>query len=75
MPDLPTLTVTAAQMARITAAFPGASNAEKAEAYKAWLRDAVRGYVKAHEQNALRIKYEADVAAATGTVDADLGAI
>lgn len=75
MPTLPTLTVTDAQATRIQNAFPGATTAEKVEAYKAWLRQAVRGVVKAQEQDALRTKYEADVAASVTTVDNDLGSI
>lgn len=37
MPDLPTLTVTQAQMDKITSTFPGATLAEKSQAYKDWL--------------------------------------
>lgn len=37
MPDLPTLTVSQAHFDRLVAAFPGATLAEKAKAYKDWL--------------------------------------
>jgi hypothetical protein len=75
MPDLPTLTVTAAQATRIQNVFPGATQADRAEAYRAWLRDAVRGLVKAKERESLRLKFEADMAASESTVDNDLTGI
>lgn len=75
MPDLPTLTVTAAQATRIQNAFPGATNAEKAEAYKAWLRNALRGHVKAMERATLYAEFEARMATSEGAVDTDLGGI
>lgn len=37
MPDLPALTLSQAHFDRVVAAFPGATLAEKATAYKAWL--------------------------------------
>ena len=69
MPDLPTITVTAAQAQRIQTAFGGV------EQYKAWLRQAIRGYVKISEREALRLKYEADIAASEATVDGELSGI
>lgn len=75
MPDLPTLTVTATQMTRITAAFPGATNAEKADAYKAWLRQAIRDYVMLIDRRTLQTKFESDVAAVDSQVNTDLGSI
>lgn len=42
MPDLPTLTgLPQAQFDRIVAAFPGATNAEKVQAYKDWLTNRI----------------------------------
>jgi hypothetical protein len=37
MPDLPTLTLSQAHYDRVVAAFPGATAAQKAEAYNTWL--------------------------------------
>jgi len=37
MPDLPTLTLPQDQFDRVVAAFPGATTADKAAAYKDWL--------------------------------------
>lgn len=53
MPDLPTVTVTTTQMNRLIAAFPGATNAEKADAYRAWLKDRLRDYVIRVETRAM----------------------
>lgn len=75
MPDLPTLTVTAAQATRIQNAFPGATQAEKVEAYRAWLRQAIRGEVKAREQRTLQAQFQANIDASSSTVDNDLGTI
>ena len=44
-------------------------------AYRQWLRDSLRTYVKVHETETLRVKFESDVAAAAGNVDTDLGGI
>lgn len=37
MPDLPTITLSQAHFDRVVAAFPGATLAAKADAYKRWL--------------------------------------
>lgn len=66
MPDLPTINVTAAQATRIQDAFGGV------EQYRAWLRDAIRSYVKIKEQQALRTKFESDVQASANAVDTEL---
>lgn len=69
MPDLPTISVTSAQATRIQAAFGGV------EAYRAWLRQAIRTQVIVAERQAITSKYEADVAAAANAVENDLGNI
>lgn len=69
MPDLPTLTVTSAQATRIQAAFGGA------EEYRTWLRQAIRGYVTAKEEQNLRVRFDADVQAAVTSVNTDLTGI
>lgn len=75
MPDLPTLTVTTAQATRIQNAFPGATQAERVESYKTWLRRAVKDYVVMHERQVLQTKFETDVAASAATVETDLTGI
>jgi len=52
MPDLPTLTLPQDQFDRVVAAFPGATNADKAAAYKDWLTNRVIervGFVEAQK--------------------------
>lgn len=53
MPDLPTVTVSAAQATRILAAFKAragvSTQAEAVTAYQAWLTDQVRDVVLTHE--------------------------
>lgn len=70
MPTLPSITVTDAQLARITAAFPGATNVEKVAAYRDWLKAELREQVTrtelaalADQQNAARRAIADDVAA------------
>ena len=62
MPDLPTLTVTQAHFDRLVAAFPGATPAEKAVSYKAWLTNGLIDFVQAVE--ASRIDEAANTAKA-----------
>ena len=62
MPDLPTLTVSQANFDRLVAAFPGATLAEKAVAYKAWLTNGLIDFAQAVE--ARRIDEEANTAKA-----------
>lgn len=75
MVQLPTLDVTQAQAARIQNSFPGATQAERVEAFRAWLREALRNHVKVVEQEALRSKFEADLMASAGAVESDLSSI
>lgn len=75
MPDLPTLTVTSAQATRIQNAFPGATQAERVEAYRTWLRQALKGYVTAAEEERLRAKFDSDVQAAVASANSDLTGI
>lgn len=75
MPDLPTLTVTTAQATRIQNAFPGATQAERVEAYRAWLRQALKGYVTAAEEARLRVRFDSDVQAAVASANSDLTGI
>lgn len=72
MPDLPTLTVTAAQLERLIAVFPGETNAEKADAYREWLRVELRRYVLKAEMNVLQAEQAAERAAATEATIAEL---
>lgn len=51
MPDLPTLTVTQAQADRLIAVFGDVA------AYKAWLREALKGYVLAAEGDKSDLEY------------------
>jgi hypothetical protein len=75
MVQLPTLDVTSAQATRIQNAFPGGTQAEKAEAYRTWLRQAIRQYVVMKERETLQAQYEADVAASAAAVETELGTI
>lgn len=69
MPDLPTLTVTAAQATRIQNAYGSV------EQYRTWLRQAIRNYVKAMERETLQEQYVADLDASAAAVDSDLTGI
>jgi hypothetical protein len=75
MPDLPTLTVTTAQATRIQNAFPGANQAERVAAYRAWLREQIKGHVRHVEEEAVRAQCQAQMDAADAQVESDLGTI
>lgn len=49
MPDLPTLTLNQAHYDRVVQAFPGATLADKATAYKNWLTNNLIDFVQAAE--------------------------
>lgn len=49
MPDLPTLTLSQAHYDRVVQAFPGATLAEKAAAYKNWLTNNLIDFVQTAE--------------------------
>lgn len=51
MPDLPTVTVTQAQLDRITQLFPGADTATKVQNYKNWLMNRLIDIVQTDESN------------------------
>jgi len=67
MPNLPTVTVTDAQAARITAAYGDAT------AYKAWLKQAIKDYVFRKEAEAITAKAQTDVQTKLAQVESDLG--
>lgn len=75
MPDLPTITVTSAQAQRIQSAFPGGTQAEKIEAYKVWLREALRSYVIDSEQRTIIDNRNRDIDAVATSVAQDLSTI
>lgn len=53
MPDLPVITLSQAHYDRVVAAFPGATLAAKAAAYKAWLTGHLIDFVALTEARAL----------------------
>lgn len=61
MPNLPTITVTDEQLARITSAFPGETTAEKVESYRTWLKRELRKEVTKSELKALNESHTAAV--------------
>lgn len=60
MPDLPTLTLSQTHFDMVTAAFPGATLTDKANAYKAWLTNNLIDFVASKESTRLDAKYNAD---------------
>lgn len=72
MPSLPTITVTDTQMARITAAFPGATQAEKVEAYRVWLKGQVRREVIRSETAALEEQHTQQMQQIWASVEQDI---
>lgn len=67
MPQLPTLTVTDAQAARITAAYGSTAN------YKVWLRRQLIAFVFDYEARQIQAQATADIETTRTNVDADLG--
>jgi hypothetical protein len=61
MPDLPALTVSQAHFDRIVSAFPGATNADKASNYKAWLTNHLIDFVEMQESRKLQDAAQADM--------------
>lgn len=62
MPDLPGITgVPQAQFDKIVACFPGATLAEKADAYKAWQINRVLDYVEEVEQRRAQVAIHASL--------------
>lgn len=53
MPDLPTISVSQAHFDRLVAAFPGATAAQKVEAYRAWLTNGLIDHVQQVEMQTL----------------------
>lgn len=72
MPDLPTLTVSQAHFDRLVASFPGATMAQKAAAYKAWLTNRLIERVMAVESHRIDIQMNEDKIAALEALDASL---
>lgn len=66
MPDLPTITVTAAQASRVNAVFGSA------DAYRQWLRGSLRAHVLAVESSRLDAQHETEKRAALDTLNAEL---
>lgn len=63
MHDLPSLTVSDAHYSLIVAAFPGANEAEKVTAYRAWLTNRLIERVESRLLNQIAAQREADIAA------------
>lgn len=72
MPNLPTLSVTQAQLDRITAAFPGTTTAEKVAAYQAWLINGLIDQVERAEGAVIDAAANADKAAKLAAMRASL---
>lgn len=72
MPNMPTITVSDAQLARITAAFPGNTNAEKVAAYRDWLKAALRDRLATAELAALAETHNAARKAVVDDVESSL---
>ena len=68
MPTLPTLDVSQAHFDRIVAAFPGATLAEKAAAYQAWLTNSLIAEVERLEHQRIQATATAQVIAAMQAV-------
>lgn len=64
MPALPTLTPNDSQFARIVAAWPGETNAEKIASYRRWLAASVLDAVQDFEAQGLDAKHFDDRVAA-----------
>lgn len=74
MPTLPTITVTQAQLDRITAAFPGDTLAKKAANYQAWTVGNLIDFVQTAEIRVIDEETNATKAAAVAAVAASLPA-
>lgn len=67
MPQLPTLTVTDAQAARITTAYGSTAN------YKTWLKKELIAFVFDYEARQIQAQATTDIDAKRTNVEADLG--
>ena len=65
MPTIPTLTVTQQQADRVLAAFG------TVPAYKRWLADSIRDYVRVHEREALMELKRVETDMAMAVIDSD----
>ena len=72
MPNLPVISVTDAQLARIIAAFPGETTAEKEDAYRAWLMGQLRNEVLRAENLALEVQHAQAIAQNREDLDSSL---
>ena len=72
MPDLPALTLSQAHYDRVVAAFPGATLAAKAAAYKAWLTGNLIDFVHTVEARAIDEAANADKATKMAALAASL---
>lgn len=72
MPDLPVITLSQAHYDRVVAAFPGATLAAKAAAYKAWLTGHLIDFVALTEARVIDEAANADKAAKVAALAASL---
>lgn len=68
MPTLPTLELTNDQYAMVVAAFPGDTDAEKAEAYRAWLGNRLIERVEGRLIAQVNAQREAEISALRATL-------
>lgn len=69
MPNLPTISVTDAQLSRITATFGSAAN------YRAWLKQQIKEAVFQKEADEIMAAAQEQIKSKRSEVDDDLGAI
>ena len=75
MPDMPTVTVTDAQLTRLLAAFPGANGAQKADAYRAFVKRNLREYVLLSEARTLDEQANVTKRDALAAIEAELSGV
>lgn len=75
MPDLPTITVTSTQAQILLSVFPGATTAEKTEAYREWLRRQLVAHVKDVRRAVIQAEDEARLRESEAKTDAEVGGI
>lgn len=69
MPDLPTITVTDNQYARLASVLPGGTQGEKATAYRQLVRATLRKYVIDAEVRAAQAAAEATLASTINSIN------
>jgi hypothetical protein len=75
MPDLPAITVTDALLTRLLDAFPGANGAQKADAYRTFVKRSLREYVLLREARTLDEQANASKRAALAAIEAELSGL